>query len=265
MFKVGCAGIPSSTPKGGTINGIIRAKQLGFSCQEIEFVHSIYLNDKSAADVGKTAQENNITLTLHCPYYININSKDSEKREASKQRIIKSAKLGAIMGAKSVTFHPASLQKTPPEVVYKIVKEELKEVIKASPKSISIAPETAGKVGNFGSWKEIIDLAKELECGACIDFSHVWARTQGKADFEEVIDYYVKNLGKSNMHIHMSGIEFTKQGEKHHLPITHSDFPYKKILKLLVEKGCSGVIICEDPDPEKGAREIQRVLKELQC
>ncbi len=266
-FLVGCAGVPYSTPKPrDTAAGIRKARELQLSALELEFVRKVYLSEDAAKDVGKVARENDIALTCHASYFVNLNSKDSEKREASKQRILQSARIGAIAGAKSVAFHPAALQKMPSEAVYKIVKAELKEVLDILKKekiSVSIAPETAGKKGNFGSWKETIDLAKELGCGACIDFAHIWARAEGEVDFDEVVDYYVKNLGKTNMHVHISGINFTGQGEKNHTMFAQSKFPLKDALASLVKHGCSGIIICESPVQDSDALVIQKLLEQF--
>ncbi len=267
MLVVGTAGIPYSTPKPrDTINGIKRIREIGLEAMELEFVRSVYLNETAAKEVRKVAQENRVALTSHASYFVNLNSNDSDKREASKQRILQSARVGAVAGAVSVAFHPAALQKMPSEAVYKIVKAELKEVLDILKKekiSISIAPETAGKKGNFGSWKETIDLAKEVGCGACMDFSHIWARSEGKVDFAEVLDYYVKRLGKTGMHIHVSGITFTKQGEANHTLFARSEFPLKDVLKELVKHDCSGIVICESPIQDDDALVVKKILESL--
>ena len=264
-FKVGTAGIPDSLKRpAGTANGVKQVKKLGLAAMEIEFVRQIYLSENDAKEVKKVAEENDIALTMHAPYYINLNSKDPDKRAASRARIIKSAKIGAIAGASSVAFHPASLLKMPSETVYKIVKAEIKSILNSIPKSIRISPETAGKQGNFGSWKEIIDLAYELGCGACMDFSHIWARSEGKVNFSEVIKYYKDKIGNvKDMHIHMSGIVFTSKGEKNHTSFQNSEFPLNKVLQTLVKYGCGGVIICENPINDEGALHIQKTLQRL--
>ena len=109
VFRIGTAGIPDSLSRpAGTAKGVEQAKKLGLAAMEIEFVRQVYLKENDAKEVGRVAKENNIALTVHAPYYINLNSKDPDKREASKFRIIKSARIGALAGAKSVAFHTAS-------------------------------------------------------------------------------------------------------------------------------------------------------------
>lgn len=265
-FKVGTAGIPYSTKGSGSMSGIERVRELTLNAMELEFVRGCNMSYDTAKQVRAVAERNNVALTVHGPYYVNLNSRDSEKREASKQRILKSARVGALAGAKSLAFHPASLQGMPSEAVYKIVKSELVEVIEILKKEknpIVIAPETAGKKGNFGSWKETIDLAKEVGCGACMDFSHIWARSEGKVDFAEVLDYYVKRLGKTDMHIHISGITFTKQGEANHTLFSRSEFPLKDVLKELVKHDRSGIVICESPIQDDDALVVKKILESL--
>ena len=64
-FKIGCAGIPHSTPKpGGTVNGIKRIKELNLDALEIEFVRSIYLNEAKAKEVNKIAGKLNAIIVL---------------------------------------------------------------------------------------------------------------------------------------------------------------------------------------------------------
>ena len=57
------AGIPLSTKKPSTIEGIKRVKELDLDAMELEFVHSINITKEKSPEVNKTARENNILLT----------------------------------------------------------------------------------------------------------------------------------------------------------------------------------------------------------
>ena len=75
----GTAGIPTSTKKSGTLEGIARVKELGLGAMELEFVHSVNISKEKAPLVKEAAQKNNIALTCHGQYYINLNSEEKQK------------------------------------------------------------------------------------------------------------------------------------------------------------------------------------------
>jgi deoxyribonuclease-4 len=61
---------------------------------------------EDAERIGKKAHELGISLSVHAPYYVNLNSSDKTKREATKKRIIDCCRVGEQLGAKVVVFHP---------------------------------------------------------------------------------------------------------------------------------------------------------------
>ena len=66
---LGPAGIPISTKRGGTIEGIREVKKLGLSAMEIEFTHGIQMKNELAKEVGEACKETGISLSVHSPYY----------------------------------------------------------------------------------------------------------------------------------------------------------------------------------------------------
>ncbi len=260
----GTAGIPIGTKERSTLNGIKRVKELGLGCMELEFVRSINITKEKAQDVKKIAEEEGVVLTCHAPYYINLNSQDAKKLRDSKKRIINSAKIADLCGAWSVCFHPAFYMKMQPEVVYKKVKEELKEVVKTLKEEgikIWIRPELTGKGSQFGELNELLNLSSEIDkVMPCIDFAHYHARYYGKynsyKEFSYMLEQIEKKLGKEglkNMHIHVSGIAYSMKGEKNHLNLEQSDLKYQELLKSLKDFKAKGVIISESPNIEKDA------------
>jgi deoxyribonuclease IV len=266
----GTAGIPIST-NGNTIDGIKQVKKLGLSAMELEFVHSINISEQLAKDVKKTADENNVVLTCHAPYYVNLNAAEKEKIDASIHRIITSAKRLNECGGWSLTFHPAFYMKQDSEKVYSIVKENLKQIVKTLKNEnvdLWIRPETTGKATAFGTLKEICKLSQEIEnVLPCIDFAHLHART-GKentlTEFNAQLELVEKMLGKEalkNMHCHMSGINYTAKGERNHLVLKDSDFNYKDLVKTWKEFKIQGVIISESPNIEEDALLLQKEFR----
>ena len=100
----GTAGIPLGS-KGTTADGIRHVRKLGLGAFELEFVRSINITKEKAPLIKKTAEESNIVLTCHAPYYINLNSSEIDKVEASVLRILNSARIANLCGAYSVCFH----------------------------------------------------------------------------------------------------------------------------------------------------------------
>ncbi|MFH1978428.1 MAG: TIM barrel protein, partial [Candidatus Aenigmatarchaeota archaeon] len=94
----GTAGIPMST-NGNTMQGIQDVKKLGLGAMELEFVRSINISKEKAPLIKKTAQDSNVVLTCHAPYFINLNSLEKVKLEASKKRILDSARRAYECGA----------------------------------------------------------------------------------------------------------------------------------------------------------------------
>lgn len=264
-LRFGTAGIPLSTPQRSILNGLPYLRKLALECMEIEFVRMVNISENTAPQVQLLAENNNIALTCHGQYYINLNSLESEKIQASKERIYKAAKIASLCGAKSMTFHAAYYMNTAPEKVFEIVKQGMKEVLKQlkdnSHEQIFLRPETTGKLSQWGDLKEILKLSQELEqVLPCIDFSHLHARSGGKenslAEFRTILSQVETALGRralDNMHIHLSGIEYTNKGERYHLNLQESDFKYQELLQAFKEFKIKGVVISESPNIEEDA------------
>ena len=263
-LRFATAGIPISTEPRDTLNGIKRVRELGLGGMELEFVRNVNVSKELAPKVKKLAEELDVTLTCHGSYFVNLNSLEKEKRKASTQRILAAARRAWESGAFSVTFHAAFYQKTEPKKVYENVKTELKkitETLARESNKIWVRPETTGKPSQFGTVEEIVSLSRELEqVLPCIDFSHLYARSNGKfnsfKDFSGVLELIEKDLGKKalkELHCHVSGIEFGEKGERKHLILEKSKFNYVELLRAFKEFNCAGVIVCESPSIERDA------------
>jgi len=65
------------------------------------------------------------------------------------------------------------------------------------------------------------------------------------------------------MHIHMSGIEFNKGGEKRHLTLKGSKFKYREVLKVLKDFNVKGVVISESPIDEEDALLLKKEFENI--
>ncbi len=243
--KFGPAGL------GGTkeaISNLQHYNKLGLKACEIAFTYGVYIKKKEdALKVRKVAERLGVQLSIHAPYWINLNSEDKNKIEKSKERILKCCEIGNYLGAKRVVFHPGYYGKAEKEETFKNIKNrilEMQEEIKKKNYKIKLAPETSGKINVFGSIDEIKKLVEQTGCSFCIDFAHILARYKNY-EFKEVSEKFKEY---DEWHVHFSGIDYSEKGEKH-----HKKTPEKEIKKLLenLPKNKDIIIINESPSPVK--------------
>lgn len=242
-IKIGPAGLGGV---GEAIANLKKYKSLGLSACEIAFTYGVYIKRKEdAIKIGNAAKELGIQLTIHAPYWINLNSKDKEKIEASKQRLLRCCEIGTYLGAKKVIFHPGFYGKKSKEETFEIIKNnllDLQEKIKEKKYTPKLAPETTGKVNVFGSIDEIERLVTHTKCSFCIDFAHLLARYKSYS-FDNILKKFNKY---DEWHIHFSGIEHGERGEKRHKLTEETEI--KKLLKGL-PRDKKITIINESPSP----------------
>ncbi|MDR0767246.1 MAG: TIM barrel protein [Methanosarcinales archaeon] len=269
----GTAGVPVSSKERSTVSGISRVRELGLDCMELEFVQGVRMGEKTAEEVNAAAIKENIALSVHGPYYINLNAVEKEKLDSSVQRIYESARIGNICSATNIVFHPAFYLKDDPKVVYDRVFSLLKELAKRLEDDnipVTLRPETTGKATQFGDIDEVLSLSAEIDgVLPCIDFSHIHARDGKHNTYEEftlIFEKIEKALGKEGlktMHCHISGIEYTSKGEKNHLILEESDMNYKDLMKVFKEFKACGTIICESPNLENDALLMKKTYEAI--
>ncbi len=245
------------------VSNLEKYYKLGLRACEIAFTYGIYIKKKeNALKIGETAKKLGIKLSIHSPYWINLNSDDREKIEKSKERILSCCEVGTWLGASRVVFHSGYYGKNREKAYDNIKKEilELQRKIKDKKYTPKLAPEIIGKVNVFGSIDEIYNLSEETGCDFCIDFAHILARYK-EYKFRETLEKFKKHRG---LHIHFSGIEYGELGEKHHNKTKKEE--WKKLLSelSLFDKTNSKniVIINESPFPVEDSVEGLRICKE---
>ncbi len=231
---------------------------------ELEFVRGVKLSESMASEARRIANELNVLLTAHAPYYINLMSNEESKVEASIRRIIESAEVGFKAGAWSVVFHPGYYGSLSGEECLVRVRNALKRIVNYLVDNgikIWVRPETMGGLAEFGSLEEVVEVVSGLDYTLpCIDFAHLYARSRGEINsydkFSKVLERVEKRLGSDalrNMHIHASGIEYGEKGEIRHLNLSESTFNYVDMVKAIKDFNVSGVIISESPNLEDDA------------
>ena|SRR3989344_938679 len=242
----------------GAVDTLKEIHKMGLRACEIAFTYSIYIKNKEdALRIGKVAKELDIALSIHAPYFLNLNSGEREKREASKKRILDCCEIGELLGVRVVVFHPGYYLKDRIES-YNVIKAgilEIKDKIKERGWKVNIAPETMGKINVFGSIEEIGRLKRETGCGFCLDFAHILAREK-KVDYEKIKGLF----GEGKWHCHFSGIEYGEKGEKRHKKTGKEEW---KELLVNLPKDKEIVIINESPEMIEDSIEGLKIYKEI--
>ena len=266
----GTAGVPKSSSGTSTVSGIQRIAELGLDCLEVEFVQGVKMGSDMAAKVNAEAKKHNVFLSVHAPYYINLNSVEQGKRLASQERILSSARLAEKCGAQSVVIHLGFYGKEKPEKTFEEMKKGMQEVVsilKAERSPVVLRPETMGKKAQFGSLEEVLMLCREVDgLQPCVDFAHIHART-GKANTYREFFRILKKIGKKlgdgalkNMHIHISGSKYNDKGEMKHLNLEESDFLFDEWIQALKDFDVRGMLICESPEQDKDALMLKNLF-----
>lgn len=259
----GTAGVPFSAADDSSLAGIERIRALGLDCLEIEFVNGVKMGPDTAAKVREQAARTGVRLSVHAPYHINFNSENPGIRLQSRERLLKTARVGAACGASSVVFHAAFYGKDGPAAAYEAVKTEVaavQSIVRAERLPVALRVETMGKRAQFGSLDEVLSLCRDIDgLQPCLDFSHLYAR-EGKInsylDFERVLAKMARKLGPRslrNAHIHIAGIQYGDRGEIKHLNLEETEFRYDEWLQALRDLGVEGLVICESPNLEGDA------------
>lgn len=269
----GTGGTPRSSRALTTQAGIERIAELHLGCMEVEFVQGVRMSLPSAKAVGEVAARERVKLSAHAPYFVNLNAHEPEKLAASEQRLLHTARVAASLGARSIVFHAGFYLGDPPLKTYAVIKKALKvvlEQLKEEGNKVWMRPEVTGKPTQFGSLEEVLNLSAELEGVApCIDFAHSHARTGGNNSYEEfraILEQVEEKLGWKalvDMHIHLSGIAYSKKGELSHLNLKESDLRYEELLRALKDKKTAGLVICESPNLEGDAQLLQETYSSL--
>ncbi|MBE8540593.1 TIM barrel protein [Geoglobus acetivorans] len=267
----GTAGVPNTSAGRSTLDGIKAIKELGLDCMEVQFVRGVRMRDDTARNVGLLAESLGIRLSVHAPYYINLNADSEVKVRQSLQRLMDSARIGSLMGARSIVFHPGYYMRRPRDEAYRRIRDALVEVSDAvAEMGVILRPETSGRREQFGELEEILNLCSEVENTLpCIDISHIHARTMAYnsyEEFSELLEVVESLLGKEairNLHVHVSGIDYGAKGEVRHLNLRESDFKYVEFLKALKDFSAGGLVVCESPNLEEDAAMLKELYSQL--
>lgn len=268
------AGMPIKTGSEGYPKAFELLSEFKLDGMELEFVHGVRMKPESQTFIKESIKKQNFVVTAHGPYYINLNSKEEEKVEASIIRILDTARMAHSLGAYSITFHAAFYMGQDKEKVYDKVEKTMAKICQTLDEEkidIWVRPETTGKPVQWGDLDEIIRLSKNFDkVLPCVDFSHLHARYNGISntydEFAKIFEKIGNELGQNaldNFHAHLAGIAYSIKGEKNHLVLEESDMNYKDLLKAFKDFNVKGAIVCESPNIEDDAMLIKKYYQSL--
>jgi deoxyribonuclease-4 len=229
----------------------------------------VRVSEETCALIKAAGAEQDVAISVHAPYFINLNATDEEWPK-SRKRLMDAAHYGNLAGATDIIFHPGSYFATDPREVLKVAIPRLKgcaDELRGAGNRVILRPETMGKSAMLGSFEDTLEMARSIDgVQPCVDFAHLHARPGDGSmntyeEWRTALQAYSKALGKSSLkklHIHLSGIAYGPKGEREHLKLAEADLDLKALLRALHECGCAGRILCESPIMEEDALNMKK-------
>ena len=235
-------------------------KNMGLDAFEYQCSRGVRISENIAKQIKEEAVKNNISLSVHAPYYISLSTQEEDKKEKTINYIIDTMKVAKIMGADRIVVHAGSLLGLKREYAVdsscRLLKQAIDKADLLGLGDIAICPETMGKINQLGNSREIIKLCKiDKRLIPTIDFGHLYARSIGKLNtcelWKEELKTYIDELGfdrMKNFHAHFSHMDYTqKGGEKCHVKFEDKGYgpDFENVCKVLIELKLEPRIICE--------------------
>ncbi|MEB3859923.1 MAG: deoxyribonuclease IV [Desulfurococcales archaeon] len=243
-------------------------REIGLDAFEYEAVRGVRISEEKARELGSNAESNDVLVSMHAPYYVNLSSPDRSVWEKSVKRIVEALIAAEWMGAYVVVVHTGYYKgnKSRREALKRAVEGYLK-VWEEAPSWVrrpELSPELMGKTSQLGDLEEVVAICQQVDrCRPTIDWAHLHARFEGRAvrsvdEILEAIEFIEKNLGReavSPLHTHFSKIEYGRGGERMHHTLSEEKYgpEWSIVCKAYREAGIDGVIISESPILEKDA------------
>lgn len=275
-FRFGTVGSPISTPKkpGGSVGSVLHIADLGLAALELGWVRAVRVSEETCADIRAAAQEKDVHISVHAPYFINLNA-DGEEWPKSRQRLMDAAHYGYLAGATDIIFHPGSYFGAEPEQVLPLAISRLAgcvEELRSVGNPVTLRPETMGKSAMLGSLEDTLQMSREIQgVQPCLDFAHLHARPGDGSmntydEWARSLEQYGQVLGDGalrELHIHLSGIEYSSKGEKNHLALEEADLDLEALFRALRDFKTQGRILCESPVLEDDALKMKQMWAKI--
>jgi len=233
-------------------------KAEGLEAYEYQATYGVKISQQSAMELKKNSETEDVLVSMHAPYYINLSSNKEDVVERSIKRLVQSAKASEWMGAYRTVFHPGFYTSFTSEEAMKRCKEAINNIMEElegfGVKEYCFAPETTGKRSQLGNLDEIIEICRSFDhFEPTVDFAHIYARSRGKInnreDYRQIFMKLENELGIKSLHSHFTHIEYTDSGERKHHILSDENYgpPVKPFIEEIIECGWDITVICESP------------------
>lgn len=269
-IRFGPAGFPIDAPKERAFEYL---RKIGLSGMEYQAVRRVPTNEKELRKLGEEAKENDILLTLHAPYAINLSAESDDKIRGSVNRLLSAAKAAKAMGAGHVTFHPGYYLRRSRSDALRIAisaLKELKELMISEDVNVELGPETMGKPSQLGSLDDVLEMARSVEgVSPTIDFAHLHVREggiiRGEDEYRSILSRIEKELGDLNgLVVHFTEVEATSSGygERMHHELGSGYGPdFRPLAKIVAENGLKWFIVSESPILERDSVKMKEIYE----
>ena len=232
----------------------------GLSAYEYSFSRGYNTSEFVAQTLGERCKENDVVLSLHAPYYINLANPNPEMIEKSFNYILTGLKYLKIMGGQRLVFHPGTCGDMKREEAVSLMNKNMHELVKRIDEAhldfdFMLCPETMGKSQQLGTYQEIGEICTYAHyLVPTLDFGHINSLLQGKLkteqDFEEIFNFLIDKIGYDkvkNIHVHFSKIMYGAKGEIKHLTFEDNEYgpEFEPCARAIKKLGLEPVIICE--------------------
>lgn len=234
----------------------------GLYAYEYSFGRGFTMGDDTAKILGQNAKDNNVLVSVHAPYYVNLANESDEMANKSYEYIRRSMELLNHMQGKDCVVHLASCGKLDRSKALYLTEKRLDNAVKIlydnKLNHLNLCPETMGKYLQIGTYEEIINLCtKDKILVPTFDFGHINCILQGglktSDDYKRIFDYSFDKLGEEktkNCHIHFSKIEYTQKGEVKHLNLDDTIYgpEFEPLAKVINDYQLTPTIISESKE-----------------
>ena len=117
--RFGPAGNPLGY-KGETVNVCNYIHKRGLEAYEYQASYGVRISKQSALKLKKNAKVNDVMISIHAPYYINLSSNKDDVIERSIQRLIQSAKACNAMNACRIALYRDFILNIPKDAMIKL-------------------------------------------------------------------------------------------------------------------------------------------------
>lgn len=259
--RFGPAGNAADFPYKSSVDAPGWLNALGLDCYEYQCGKGVHVGEETARRIGAAAREHGIALSLHAPYFINLANPDQQALQKTIGYITDACQTAQRMGAERVIIHSGALMGRTRRQALELALRALRAVLRACDDAgfgtLTLCPETMGKINQLGDLDEVLEL-----CGLderlipCVDFGHLYARSLGADDgpeaMERMLERMEQALGQTRaarFHSHFSHIEFTPKGGE----LRHRTFDddggygpdWAPLAAAVARRGWSPTFICE--------------------